>query len=171
MSPEGQELCCGHIKFEMPIRHADGEVRKADGRNVQAQPAARAEALHWESVLMDSLKHVDGQGSGLSHAEDSFSKQRAEDREEGGQQESQTRVLGALAETGPFRKCDGGHCNRLRMPCLHHQIRKMGEWITVRSCGCGLLRRRLGRGQFSLSIYHCTLSPMSKSTKKETPLM
>jgi hypothetical protein len=34
MSLESQEFCCGHIKFEMPIRHADGEVRKADGRNV-----------------------------------------------------------------------------------------------------------------------------------------
>lgn len=31
--------------------------------------AARAEAIHWESVLMDSLLQVNGQGSGLSHAQ------------------------------------------------------------------------------------------------------
>lgn len=34
MSLEGPEFCCGHIKFEMPIGHADGEFRKADGRNI-----------------------------------------------------------------------------------------------------------------------------------------
>lgn len=30
-----------------------------------------------------------------------------------------------------LRTCDGGHCHRPRMPNLHHQIRKMGEWTPV----------------------------------------
>lgn len=103
---------------------------------------------------MDSLQHIDGQGSALSHAGDSSSKRRAEDKEEGGQQESQKGVLGALTETGPFRKCDGSHCSSPRTPCLGHRIKKMGEWIAVWSCGHSLLRRKLRGGPLPFSIYH-----------------
>lgn len=70
--------CLLDIQMEKPGRQTAGTS--------ELSAAARAEAIHWESVLMDSLQHVDGQGSGLSHATDFSSKRTAEEKEDGGEQ-------------------------------------------------------------------------------------
>lgn len=53
--------CLLDIQMEKPGRPTTGTS--------ELSAAARAEAVHWESVLMDSLLQVDGQGPGLSHAQ------------------------------------------------------------------------------------------------------
>lgn len=109
--------CLLDIQMEKPGRQTTGTS--------ELSAAARAEAIHWESVLMDSLLQVDGQGSGLSHAQTLPVRGGHRIRRmEGGKQQgrSQKRVLRALIETGPFRKGDGGY--RPRMPCLVD----LGRW-------------------------------------------
>lgn len=118
MSLEGREFCLGHIKFEMPIRHTDGEARKADNRNIWAQCSSQG----WSHPLGISSdgQPITSRRAGLrtESCTDSSSKRRAQDKEDGG---------GGAAAREPEESPESPDWDwsyRPRMPCLGD----LGRW-------------------------------------------
>lgn len=158
MSLEGREFCLGHIKFEMPIRHTDGEARKAG--NIWAQRSSQG----WSPPLGISSdgQPITSRRAGLrtESCTDSSSKRRAQDKEDGGAMCSSEGVRRESWEPWLRLVLSERVMVTIDQGCRVWVTWEDGRTTTAWFCGCGLLRRTLRRCSISsLLLLLCPLYP------------